>query len=474
MNKSIIFKAMKRIMIIKVLFILLSAHLLFSPLSGHPVWGEKIILTQPNGINIVGYIYGDEFHRRIETEEGYTIILNEETGTIEYALLENNKLVPSGMVAGVVRVSFLEQINFSKHLTDRKYRIDEIRKKSPERFHELKPRSQEEIKIQALAGTKKVFVVCVDFQPETSPPTEWSTGEFSPSGFDTRLFSTGASDISMTNYYKSNSYNTFWPDGYSYPNWITLPQTASWYKDSGSWKQIIIDAMDAIRTINSSFDFTQYATNGDMDMILIWAGRSMAWSEFYWPHRSTAYVNRYGVRVKNYNAVNEKNSDGSENTAISVFCHEYGHMIGSPDLYDYSSFQLTPIGYYCVMGTSSHKTNFCGYLKWRVYEWVTPEEVFSSGTYSVDALGLGSVSNPRLYKIDIESPDEYLLLENRLNGADSNYENLSTRNSGLLITHIDENYPAAQGMPDYTFYGVEAIVPGLDPLITTLEDYANY
>ncbi len=99
MNKSIIFKAMKRILIIKVLFILLSAHLLFSPLFGNPVWGEKIILTQPNGMRIVGYIYGDEFHRRIETEEGYTIILNEETGAIEYALLENNKLVPSGMVA---------------------------------------------------------------------------------------------------------------------------------------------------------------------------------------------------------------------------------------------------------------------------------------------------------------------------------------------------------------------------------------
>ena len=467
---------MKRILIIKVLFILLSAHLLFSPIYGHPVWGEKTILSQPNGTRIVGYIYGDEFHRRIETREGYTMVLNEEAGTIEYALLVNNKLVPSGMVVGVVKPFYLEQINLPKHLSDRKFKIAEIRLKSPEKLHDqLRPRPEtEEIKMQALTGTKKVFVVCVDFQSEATPPTEWSTGEFPPSGFDTRLFSTGASDISMTNYYKSNSYDTFWPDGYTYPNWITLPHTASWYKDSGSWREIIIDAMDGIRTINSSFDFTQHTTAGDIDMIIVWAGRRMGWSEFYWPHRSTAYVNRYGVRVKNYNAVNEKNSDGTENTAISVFCHEYGHMTGCPDLYDYSSFQLTPVGYYCIMGTSNYKTNFCGYLKWRVYGWVTPEEVFSSGTYSVDALGLASVSNPRLYKISIESPDEYLLLENRFNGADSNYENHDTRNSGLLITHIDENYPAAQGMPDYTFYGVEAIVPGLNPLITTLEEYANY
>jgi len=474
MNKSIIFKAMKRILIIKVLFILLSAHLLFSPLFGHPVWGEKIILSQPNGMRIVGYIYGDEFHRRIETEQGYTMILNEETGTIEYAVLENNKLVPSGMVAGVVRVSYLEQINFPKHLSDRKYRIAEIRKKSPERFHELKPRSQEEIKIQALEGTKKVFVVCVQFQSETSPPTGWDTGQYSPSGFNTRLFSTGATDVSMTNYYKANSYDTFSPDGYTYPSWITLPQTATWYKNNDSWKQVIIDAMDGIRTVESTFNFTQYATAGDMDMILVWAGRTMSWGDFYWPHQSSAYVNRYGVRVKYYNAVNEKNTDGSENTAISVFCHEYGHMTGCPDLYDYSSFQLKPVGTYCIMGYSDYRTNFCGFLKWRNYGWVTPVDIFLDGTHSTDALGSASVSNPRLHKIDIDSPAEYLLFENRFNTSDVTYENLIGRRNGLLITHVDENYSFNDGFPAETFYGIEAIVPTLDPTITTLEAYANY
>jgi len=476
MNKIIFFKAMKKTFIFAVLFILLSTLLLFSPLFGHPVWGEKIILTQPNGIKIVGYIYGDEYHRRIETEEGYTIILNEEKGTIEYAVLENNKLVPSGMVVGVASTSYLGRINFPKHLTDRKYRIAEIRKKSPERFHDLLPDRLEtqEVKMQALEGTKKVFVVCVQFQSETSPPTQWFSGTYSPSGFDSRLFSTVSTDISMTNYYKSNSYDKFYPDGYTYPDWITLPQTASWYKDSGSWRQIITDALDEIKNTDPSFDFTQYATDGDMDLILVWAGCTMSWGDFYWPHMSMAYINRYGVRVKFYNAVNEKNSDGSENTGISVFCHEYGHMTGCPDLYDYSAFQLKPVGRYCIMGTSNYSTNFCGYLKWRIYGWITPDEVFSNGTYSVDALGLASVSNPRLYKIDIEPPEEYLLLENRYNGADSNYENLSGRSSGLLITHIDENYPAAQGWPDHTFYGVEAIVPGLDPSITTLGEYANY
>jgi len=132
------------------------------------------------------------------------------------------------------------------------------------------------------------------------------------------------------------------------------------------------------------------------------------------------------------------------------------------------------------MSVAAYTTNFCGYLKWKVYGWITPEEVFSSGTYNLDALGLASASNPRLYRISIESPEEFLLLENRHNGSDANYEDLSGRRSGLLITHIDENcfyeksFLWAEGQPDYTFYGVEAIIPGLDPSSTTLEQYAAF
>lgn len=460
-----------------VLSIFLSVFLIFSPHHyGNPVFGEKIILTQLDGTKIIGYIYGDEFHHRIETEEGYTIILNQQTGWIEYALLENKRLVPSGIIVGVVSPSYLESINFPKHLSDRAFRIAEIREKSPEILHELgflhQP-SDRLVKKQELTGTLNVFVVCVQFQDEASPPTQWSTGTYSPSGFDTRLFSTDPSDISMANYYKSNSYNQFWPVGYTCLNWVTLPQTASWYKDNNSWWQVIKDAMDEIRNIDPSFDFSLYANNGELNIVLVWAGTHESWGDFYWPKMGTAGFYKYGVTVKYYNVVNERKSDGTENTSIGVFCHEYGHMTGCPDLYDYSSFNKV-VGYYCIMGWSNPATNFCGYLKYKYYGWVTPTEITSSGTYNVDALGLASVSNPRLYKINIESPKEYLLVENRYDGADSNYENVSYRNSGLLITHVDENYSPAVGQPTYPFYGLEAIVPGLDPSITSLSQYDNY
>lgn len=477
MNFASSCKLRKRIFSALALFSFLLLFFSISPRQyANPVYGEKIILVQPNGIEIIGYIYGDEFQRRIETEEGYTIILNERTGMIEYAIMKNKKLIPSGMVVGVVSPSYLERIRFPKHLSDRSYRIAEIRKKSPQMLHELSSFLQKldkKVKKQALTGTRKAFVVCVQFLPEATPPTQWDSGTYSAAGFNSRIFSIVATDISMANYYKANSYDLFCPVGYTYPNWVTLAQTASWYKQNNSWQKVIEDAMDGIRVINPSFDFTLYANSGYLDVILIWAGTRETWGTFYWPKMSSANFNKYGVTVRNYNAVNERNSDGTENTDISTFCHEYGHMTGCPDLYDYSSF-ATPLGYYCMMGWSNRRTHFCGFIKWKVYEWITPTEITASGAFDVDALGLSSASKPRLYKVNIESPKEYFLVENRLNGSDLNYENYSVRWNGLLISHIDENYEPAVGQPDNTFYGVEAVVPVLDPTITTLASYTAY
>jgi hypothetical protein len=90
----------------------------------------------------------------------------------------------------------------------------------------------------------------------------------------------------------------------------------------------------------------------------------------------------------------------------------------------------------------------------------------------VDALGLSSVSNPRLYKIYIDYPKEYLLLENRNNGSHPFFENSPGRKSGLLITHVDENYPPAACLPSFPFYGVEAICAAMNPQISSLTQYS--
>ena len=450
---------------------------LFNMTFSHPVEGERIVLKQPDGTSVVGFIYGDEYYRRIETEEGYTVIFNEQTGYIEYAFKEDGRLVPSGLVVGQVRTQRLETLKIRKHLSGRAEKIAELRRTQPDIFHDTATRiatTEAGTEVQVLQGTKKVFLVCVDFQPESSPPTQWSSGTYSPNNYHNRIFSTNPNDVSMVNFYKAVSFNNFWPNGYTYPSWVTLPQTATWYKDSGSWRQIVQDAMDQIKAQDPSFDFTQYANNGTMDIIVIWAGTRETWADFFWPKMGGVRKTIHGVYVNYYNAVNERNNNGTESQGISVFCHEYGHMTGSPDLYDYSEFHNKPMGYYCVMGSSNYAYNFCGYIKYKVYGWANPVEIVQSGSYSVDALALMTAKNPRLYKINIEPPMEYLLIENRNHGAHPVYEYSTWRHSGLLITHVDENYGPAVCQPSYPFYGVEAIAPWLDPTITKLSIYSTY
>ena len=455
--------------------LVLCAALYDFSLVADPVWGKRIILHQPDGTVIQGLIYGDEFYKRIETEEGFTIILNDRTGEIEYAVLQKNRLHPSGLVVGKAPVSLLEKKNMPRHLSDRTQRIAETRAQNPGLFHDLETQLfSRPVDIQALTGTKKVFVICVQFQPEGNPPTQWSTGQYLPQDFGTRLFSDDPSVRSMTNFYKTQSHDQFWPEGDVFTTWVTLPETASYYKESSSWRTILIQAMDSIKSVDPAFDFTRHADNGQLDVILIWAGTLQTWGTFYWPHMSGVGLSKYGVNVRNYNAVNERQGDGSENTGINSFCHEYGHMTGLPDLYDYSDFYNRPLGYYCLMGISDIRIGFCAFIKSIEYGWVEAEEISGSGSFTIDALGLASAAHPRVYKIYIDYPHEYFLLANRMNGSHPDYENFPYRRSGLLISHVDENYPPAVCLPGFTFYGVEAVCPALNPSITSLVTYQSY
>lgn len=445
-------------------------------LGSHPVWGEKLLLRQPDGTLVSGFIFGDEYHRRVETAEGYTIIRNEATGWLEFARLEGNRLVPSGLVVGRVDSSRLAAAGITKHLSDRAWVMEEIRRLNPEFLHDqiVSERvSAAALGPKALTGTRKMFIVAVEFQPEATPPTGWSKGVYNPEDFAARVFASEEAVVSLTNYYKANSGGLFWPVGSAYPRWVTLPYTASYYKSINSWTRIVEHALDQIKATDPSFDFASVANNGELDLALIWAGTRETWGSFFWPHMSSMNVNRYGIRVKTRIAVNERNSNGAENKDVGVFCHEYGHVTGAPDVYDYSTFHHRPLGMYCIMGYSNPRVGFSGYIRWKVYGWVEPVEINTSGVFKISALSHPSPPSSRLYKIPIDfnsdgTSFEYLLVENRLNGADPLFDTLPGRRDGLLITHVDERYSPAGCLPTYPFYGVEAISPELDPGITSL------
>lgn len=157
----------------------------------------------------------------------------------------------------------------------------------------------------------------------------------------------------------------------------------------------------------------------------------------YWPHRSTV---RLGNRSYPYFIMQE---GGPRMADISVMAHEFGHMLGLPDLYARPENPGSEgLGVWCLMsnqtggGRPQHMGAWCkeqlGWLKPTVIDPTVPQKLI---------LGPVNGSDVECFKVLIR-PDgsEYLLLENRRKvGFDA-----ALPAEGLLIWHVVGNRPVLQ------------------------------
>lgn len=149
----------------------------------------------------------------------------------------------------------------------------------------------------------------------------------------------------------------------------------------------------------------------------------------FWPHRASFL--RAGKRLSYYICP----EGGKTMVSISVFCHEFGHMLGLPDLYARPENPGSEgLGVWCLMsnerggGRPQHMSAWCkeqlGWLKPTVIDPSVPQKL---------VLGPVEGSTGECFKVLIR-PDgaEYLLLENRRRtGFDA-----SLPAEDLLIWHI--------------------------------------
>ena len=217
------------------------------------------------------------------------------------------------------------------------------------------------------------------------------------------------------------------------------------------------------------FDYTQFdndgpdniPNSGDDDgyvdgIIVVYSGCGAEWSpgnDNIWPHKSSLGSYEYetddlgangsNVIVKSY-AVNPELAGGGDcytNTIrpIGVYAHEFGHILGLPDLYDRNGGS-EGIGHWCLMASGSwqgwggdtpaHMSSWCK----SEMGWLEPV-VLSSDEISLNIPQVES--SPYVVKIweDDYFWSRYFLVENRQPvGFDSDLEG-----PGLVIYHIDEN-----------------------------------
>ena len=247
---------------------------------------------------------------------------------------------------------------------------------------------------------------------------------------------------------------------------VTLSKNWKYYGensgDSDQSSRISELMQEACTAIDDNVDFSQYDADGDKNVDLvyvIYAGYSESMgapSDYIWPKSGTLAGGTYdGVNVKRYGVNNElnytpdykfKEPPYKRMNGIGLFCHEFSHTMGLPDIYpnnaDARKVDNQTMEYWDVMDGGEYTDNGytpTPYTPWEkeVMEWTTIPVL--SDTAQV------TLADGEYYKIlpeDAES-NEYVILHNT---QSSNWEQgIARLGHGMLVYRID--YTNDKGKP---------------------------
>ena len=267
-----------------------------------------------------------------------------------------------------------------------------------------------------------------------------------PTSFSRMLFDKSNPD-SMASIYLDMSYGKLDVSG-EVVGWIRMPKPYSYYTSgqSGTGSAYPNNTpgllFDALTEFCKNDSLKRFDVDGDgyVDGIfLIHAGNGAEAEpdpakrkDMIWSHKWTLpqpFQNK-GVRVYAY-------STEPEDGRVGVFSHEFGHVLGLPDLYD-TSYRSEGVGDWCLMGGGSWGGNGLKPARmscWSLSKlgWIKPRKA-KSAKYALSTLEKDP--NACLWAwTGGKSGPEYFLIENRqATGRD-----VSLPGSGLAIWHIDES-----------------------------------
>lgn len=296
----------------------------------------------------------------------------------------------------------------------------------------------------------RTMVILVDF-PDKPYTSGYVAG--SASAFDSILFSQGRNPTgSMREYYFENSYGNFTLQG-TVIGWYRAANNAAYYTNNcdgshgmGSYphnaQRLVEEAVDLA---DPDIDYSQYDNNGDgyVDGIfVVHAGTGYEETgndcEIHSHQWSISARYRDGVRISTYSIEPEESPTSAGLTPIGVFCHEFGHVLGLPDLYD-TDYSSEGVGDWELMGSGSYNgrsqtpSGLSGWSKSQL-GWLSLTNITSNQTnMPIPALAWNSVAYRLWYHG--QTGNQYFVIENRQQmGFDSELPG-----EGVLIWHIDES-----------------------------------
>jgi M6 family metalloprotease-like protein len=236
----------------------------------------------------------------------------------------------------------------------------------------------------------------------------------------------------MHDYYLEQSYGRLKVEGKAF-DYVEVSRKRMDY-NTGNRAALLTEALDKLLAREGKDALKEFD-----GVFFIYAGgrAQVARGSLYWPHKSN--VDHNGKRWPYF--ICPEGGDRMAN--ISVFCHEFGHMLGLPDLYSRPENPgMEGAGLWCAMASQAgagRPQHFSAWCKEKL-GWLRPAVIDPTVKQKL-VLGPVEGSPKECFKVLVQ-PDgsEYLLLENRTQtGFDK-----SLPAGGLLIWRVVGNRPVLE------------------------------
>ena len=335
-------------------------------------------------------------------------------------------------------------------------------------------------------GKPKLPVILVDFKDQVASTLYPA---LTPAEISNRIFGQGDSNDfpyeSMRNYYHRASNGQLDLKG-DVLGWVRLPKDRHEYApkfsvtDDGNERQvkkqkalyaIFTEAMDKL---DATTDFSQFDNNNDGEIdsvVVLYAGPKGNWGEFFWAYQWSFWASgTTGSSAKKFDGKTIRTfvfqyagDTGALRFDNRTLLHEFGHLVGIRDYYDYcpsSAFMLPSkcnrpnltsagpdggVGGFDMM--HANHANHNAYSRW-LLDWIKRPRVVGSGSQTItlaasgESVDVSSVDQavaifPNLSEqIDQVAPSREMYIAEYRSSAGNDSGVVGTADAGLAVWHV--------------------------------------